>query len=43
MISYYTGKAVKWDSEKKTIKSNPEAAGLLKRNYRGKYQHPLKA
>ena len=43
MISYYTGSAVKWDSEKKTIKSNPEAAGLLKRNYRGKYQHPQKA
>lgn len=43
MISYYTGTVVKWDSEKKTIKSNIEAAGLLKRNYRGKYQHPLKA
>jgi len=40
MISYNTGSVVKWDKEKKTITGNPEASKLLKREYRGKYQHP---
>lgn len=40
MISYYTGKAVRWDNSAKTITGNPEAQGLLKRDYRGAYKHP---
>jgi len=40
MISYYTGTVVKWDQGKNTIIGNPEAAKLLKREYRGKYIHP---
>lgn len=43
MISHYTGSAVKWDQEKKEITDNPAASALLKRDYRGKYQHPWKA
>jgi len=40
MISYYSGTMVKWDQQKKEIIGNPEAAKLLKRDYRGKYIHP---
>jgi predicted dehydrogenase len=40
MISYNSGSIVKWDQQKKEIIGNPEAAKLLKREYRGKYQHP---
>ena len=40
MISYYTGSQVRWDFQKKEITGNTEAAKLLKREYRGKYQHP---
>ena len=40
MISYYTGTMVKWDQQKHEIIENPEAAKLLKRDYRGKYLHP---
>ena len=40
MISYYTGSIVKWDEQKKEISENPEASALLKREYRGKYDHP---
>jgi predicted dehydrogenase len=40
MISYYTGSAVKWDQQNKEIVGNPQASGLLKREYRGKYIHP---
>jgi predicted dehydrogenase len=40
MISYNTGSLVKWDQQKKEITGNPEASKLLKREYRGKYQHP---
>ena len=40
MISYYAGSTVKWDQGKKEIIGNPEASALLKREYRGKYQHP---
>ena len=40
MISYYTGSQVKWDFQKKEITGNSEASKLLKRDYRGKYQHP---
>jgi len=41
MISYYTGSLVKWDQQKREIIGNPEAIKLLKRDYRGKYVHPL--
>ena len=40
MISYYTGSQVRWDFQKKEITGHPEAAKLLKREYRGKYKHP---
>jgi predicted dehydrogenase len=40
MISYYTGKAVKWDKSQMTIIENPEAERMLGRDYRGKYKHP---
>jgi predicted dehydrogenase len=40
MISYNTGSTVKWDQKKKEITGNTEASKLLKRDYRGKYQHP---
>lgn len=40
MISYNTGSIVKWDQNKKEIIGNPEASELLKREYRGKYNHP---
>jgi predicted dehydrogenase len=40
MISYYTGSMVKWDEAKNTITGNPEAAGLIKREYRGNLKHP---
>ena len=40
MISYYTGSQIKWDFQKNEITGHPEAAKLLKREYRGKYMHP---
>jgi predicted dehydrogenase len=40
MISYYTGSIVKWDQKKREIMGNLNASGLLKRDYRGKYEHP---
>ena len=40
MISYYAGSKVKWDFQKKEITDNPEAAKLLRREYRGKHIHP---
>jgi predicted dehydrogenase len=40
MISYNTRSVVKWDQQKREITGNPEAASLLKRNYRGQYIHP---
>jgi predicted dehydrogenase len=40
MISYYTGSMVRWDAQNKTIIGNDDAAKLLRREYRGKYQHP---
>jgi predicted dehydrogenase len=39
-IAYFTGTTVKWDNRNKTIINNPQAAGLLKREYRGKWRHP---
>jgi len=40
MISYNTGSAVKWDTNRKEITGNIEASKLLKRIYRGNYVHP---
>lgn len=40
MISFNTGKIVKWDTSLNEITDNPEASALLKREYRGKYVHP---
>ncbi len=40
MISYYSGSTVKWDESKRLVIDNPEAAALLKREYRSKYKHP---
>lgn len=40
MIAYETGSIVKWDNQAKTIIDNPEAAALLKREYRGRWKHP---
>ncbi|REL39314.1 gfo/Idh/MocA family oxidoreductase [Rhodohalobacter sp. SW132] len=39
-ISYETGSVVEWDHQEKTIRNNPEAAALLKRDYRSPWQHP---
>lgn len=39
-ISYETGSVVEWDHQEKTIRNNPEATALLKREYRGPWQHP---
>jgi len=39
MIAYNTGSIVKWDQQKKEITGNPQAAAMLKREYR-KYEHP---
>jgi len=40
MIAYNTGSIVKWDQEQKEIVGNEQASALLKREYRGKYEHP---
>jgi predicted dehydrogenase len=40
MIAYYTNSIVKWDDMKKAIVDNPGAAGMLKREYRDRWQHP---
>jgi predicted dehydrogenase len=40
MIAFYTGSIVKWDAKSNQITGNTAAAGLLRREYRGKWQHP---
>ncbi|NBC66226.1 MAG: Gfo/Idh/MocA family oxidoreductase [Bacteroidetes bacterium] len=40
MIAYETGSIVQWNNQAKTITDNPEAAALLKREYRGQWKHP---
>ena len=40
MISYYSDSLVRWDQAKNEIIDNKLAAALLKREYRGKFQHP---
>lgn len=39
-ISYETESVVQWDNQAKTVVGNPAAAALLKREYRGPWQHP---
>ena len=39
-IAYETGSIVKWDDQRKTIIDNPQAAALMKREYRSGWQHP---
>ena len=42
MISYDTGSKVTWDAKTEQIAGNPEAAKLLKRDYRAPWQHPYR-
>ncbi len=39
-IAYETHSVVEWDAASEQIVDNPEAAALLKRDYRAPYQHP---
>ena len=43
MISYETGSKLAWDAATEGIPGNPEAAKLLKREYRAPWTHPFKA
>jgi len=40
MIAYRVGARIIWDAERETIVGNPEAAKLLKREYRAPWKHP---
>ena len=40
MISYDTGAKIAWDAKAEKITGNPEAAKLLKREYRAPWKHP---
>ncbi|MHB8902942.1 MAG: Gfo/Idh/MocA family protein [Thermoguttaceae bacterium] len=40
MIAYETQSVVEWDQAAEQIVDNPEAAGLLRREYRAPYKHP---
>ncbi|MDD2598862.1 MAG: Gfo/Idh/MocA family oxidoreductase [Kiritimatiellae bacterium] len=40
MIAYETASVVNWNSQTEQITDNPEAAALLKRDYRKPWQHP---
>ena len=42
MIAYETENKIVWDRESQTIAGNPEAAGLLKREYRRPWEHPFR-
>ncbi len=41
MIAYETNAPVRWNAPKATISENPQAAALLKRDYRGPWVHPF--
>jgi len=43
MIAYETASTVHWDAERREIVENPEAASLLKREYRPPWKHPYDA
>lgn len=40
-IAYKVGSRIRWDAERETIPDHPEAAGLLKREYRAPWKHPF--
>ncbi|MFO7936534.1 MAG: hypothetical protein R6V06_02885 [Kiritimatiellia bacterium] len=40
MIAYETSSVVQWDPVQEQIIGNPQAAALLKRNYRKPWIHP---
>lgn len=42
-IAYDTGCKIQWDAAQETIVGNPEAAKLLKREYRSPWKHPNQA
>ena len=42
MIALEAGQKIKWDQNTGTIIDNPEAARLIKRDYRAPWQHPYK-
>ncbi|NOR66563.1 MAG: hypothetical protein GQ528_04320 [Woeseiaceae bacterium] len=42
MIAYDTESRIAWDRESQTIVGNPEAAKLLKREYRPPWEHPYR-
>jgi predicted dehydrogenase len=43
VIAYEAGARLQWDAAKEQIVGNPEAAKLLRREYRKPWTHPLKA
>lgn len=40
MIAYESGSPIEWNREKEEINGNPDAAKLLKRDYRAPWKHP---
>jgi len=40
MVSDEVGRSIEWDDESETIPGDPEAAALLKREYRGPWEYP---
>jgi predicted dehydrogenase len=42
MIAYQSGAKIDWDAKSEQIVGNPEAANLLKREYRAPWQHPYR-
>ncbi len=40
MIAYDVGRKITWDAANFQIVGDPEAAALLKREYRSPYKHP---
>jgi predicted dehydrogenase len=43
MIAYHVGGRIEWDSARRAITGNPQAAALLQRQYRAPWQHPYSA
>ncbi len=42
MIAYDTASKITWDAHQETIPGNPEAAKLLRREYRKPWNHPYR-
>ena len=40
MLSLKLGRSVKWDGEKQTIPGDPQAAAMLRRDYRAPWVYP---